>query len=52
MTLTNLTTLKKKFEKSWSFIRRAHFQCRIFAPSFKTTEIFDFLLQQFQVASN
>ena len=35
LTLTNLTTLKKFFEKSCSKIRRAHFQCRIFAPDLK-----------------
>ena len=35
MTMTNLTTLKKNFEKSCSKIRRAHFQCRIFAPDLK-----------------
>ena len=35
LTLTNLTTPKKIFEKSCSKIRRAHFQYRIFAPDLK-----------------
>ena len=29
------STLKKIFEKSWSFIRKPHFQCRTFAPSIR-----------------
>jgi len=30
-----MTTLKKNFEKSWSFIRKPQSQCRIFAPDLK-----------------
>jgi hypothetical protein len=35
MTMTNLTTLKKIFEKSCSFIRKPQCRCRIFAPDLK-----------------
>jgi len=36
MTISDkMECLKKNFEKSCSKIRRAHFQCRIFAPDLK-----------------